>query len=32
MNTAVISFSKEYGVLGMTSQAERIMDIIRKEY
>jgi cobalt-precorrin-5B (C1)-methyltransferase len=32
MNTAVISFSKEYGVLGMTSQAENIIEAIRKEY
>ena len=32
MNTAVISFSKEYGILGMTSQAENIMEAIRKEY
>ncbi len=32
MNTAVISFSKEYGVLGMTDKAEEIMEKIRKEY
>ena len=32
MNTAVISFSKEYGVLGMTSKAEELMETIRKEY
>gem|GEM_PF-6548600 len=32
MNTAVVSFSKEYGILGMTAQAEEIMEKIRKEY
>ncbi|MBQ5341862.1 MAG: cobalt-precorrin-6A synthase, partial [Oscillospiraceae bacterium] len=32
MNRAVISFSKEYGVLGMTEQAQDIIEVIRKEY
>ena len=32
MNTAVVSFSKEYGILGMTAKAEDIMEKIRKEY
>ena len=32
MNRAVISFSKEYGVLGMTEQAQDIIEEIRKEY
>ena len=30
--TGVIVFSKEYGVLGMTSEAEKLLDLIRKEY
>ncbi len=32
MNRAIISFSKEYGILGMTGQAGKIMESIRKEY
>ena len=32
MNRAVVSFSKEYGILGMTGQAGKIMESIRKEY
>jgi len=32
MRTAVIAFSKEFGILGMTAQAADIMDKIRKEY
>jgi hypothetical protein len=32
MNRAVISFSKEYGVLGMTEQAQDLIEVIRKEY
>ena len=32
MNRAVVSFSKEYGILGMTRQAGKIMESIRKEY
>lgn len=28
----VIVFSKEYGVLGVTSEAEKLLDLIRKEY
>ena len=32
MNRAVVSFSKEYGILGMTGQAGKIMKSIRKEY
>ena len=32
MNRAVISSSKEYGVLGMTEQAQDIIEVIRKEY
>ena len=31
-STGVIVFSKEYGVLGMTSEAEKLLDLIRKEY
>jgi cobalt-precorrin-5B (C1)-methyltransferase len=30
--TGVIVFSKEYGILGMTSEAEKLLDLIRKEY
>ena len=30
--TGVIVFSKEYGVLGMTSEAEKLLDLIHKEY
>ncbi len=32
LRTAVIIFSKEFGVLGMTSGANHILDLIRKEY
>ena len=31
-STGVIVFSKEYGVLGMTSEAEKLLDLIHKEY
>ena len=31
-STGVIVFSKEYGVLGMTSEAEKLLNLIRKEY
>lgn len=31
-NTGVIVFSNQYGVLGMTDEAEKLLDMIRREY